>query len=170
MYWPWPISFLTWSALLAVLKHCMHYRTNNRVSVDIAVAVASYVQWTHAPMHTPIVPIRTHMKVCSSVVHPSHHDIRVHHPTIGRETKAHPSRRTDVHCKRDRAVCSAEVPVEHVRISIPVVECRTEGVPTGEVTQNEGQQSQQTHQRPHRGVNSTQKTHAAISGRVCDVM
>ena len=97
---------------------------------------------------------QTHMKVCLSAAHPSHHDIRVHHPTVGRETEAHPSRRTDVHCKCDRALCSAEVPVEHVRISIPVVECRTEGVPTGEVTQNEGQQSQQTQQRPHRGAST----------------
>jgi len=45
--------------------------------------------------------------------------------------------------------------VEHVRISVPVVEGGTEGVPTGEVTKNEGQQSQQTQQRPHRGDRST---------------
>ena len=91
------------------------------------------------------------MKVCPSVAHPSHHNIGVYHPTVGRETEAHPSCRTDVHCKCDRAVRSAEVPVEHVRISIPVVEGRTKRVPGGEVTQNEGQQSQQTQQRPHRG-------------------
>ena len=40
--------------------------------------------------------------------------------------------------------------MEHVRI-IPVVEGRAKGVPAGEVTQNEGQQSQQTQQTPHRG-------------------
>ena len=97
---------------------------------------------------------QTHMKVGLSAAHPSHHDIRVHHPTVGRETEAHPSRRTDVHCKCDRTLCSAEVPVEHVRISIPVVEGRSESVPTGEVTQNEGQQSQQTQQRPHRGAST----------------
>ena len=91
------------------------------------------------------------MKVCPSVAHPPHHNVRVRHPTVGRETEAHPSRRTDVHCKCDRAVRVAEVPVKHVRISIPVVEGRTEGVPAGEVTQNEGQQSQQTQQTPHRG-------------------
>ena len=85
-------------------------------------------------MHTPIVPIRTHMKVCPSVAHPSHHDIRVHHPTVGRETEAHPSRRADVHCKCDRALHVAEVPVKHVRIPTAVVEGRSESVPTGEVT------------------------------------
>ena len=47
-----------------------------------------------------------------------------------------------------------ESPVEHVRISIPVVEGWTECVPTGEVTQNEGQQNQQTQQRPHCGNRS----------------
>ena len=88
--------------------------------------------------------LQTHMKVCLSVAHPPHHNVRVHHPTVGRETEAHPSRRTDVHCKCDRAVRNAEVPVEHVRVSIPVVEGGTEGVPGGEVTQNEGQQSHQT--------------------------
>ena len=97
------------------------------------------------------------MKVCLSVAHPPHHDIGVRHPTVGRETEAHPSRRTDVHCKRDRAVRVAEVPVEHVRISIPVVEGRTEGVPGGKVTQNEGQQSQQTQQTPHRGGSTLQQ-------------
>ena len=96
----------------------------------------------------------TYMEVCPSVAHPSHHDIRVHHPTVGRNTEAHPSRRTDVHCKCDRAIHVAESPVEHVRISIPLVEGGTEGVPTGEVTQNEGQQSQQTQQRPHCGNRS----------------
>ena len=83
------------------------------------------------------------MKVCPSAAHPPHHDIGVDHPTVGWETEAHPSRRTDVHCKRDRAVRVAEVPVEHVRISIHVIEGGTEGVPGGDVTQNEGQQSQQ---------------------------
>ena len=91
------------------------------------------------------------MKVCPSVANPSHHDIGVRHPTVGRNTEAHPSRRTDVHCKCDRAVRVAEAPVQHVRVSIPVVESGTEGVPGGEVTQNEGQQSQQTEQTPHRG-------------------
>ena len=94
------------------------------------------------------------MEVCPSVAHPSHHYIRVHHPTVGRNTEAHPSRRTDVHCKCDRPIHVVESPVEHVRIPIPVVEGRTEGVPTGEVTQNEGQQSQQTQQRLHRGDRS----------------
>ena len=97
------------------------------------------------------------MKVCPSAAHPPHHDIGVDHPTVGRETEAHPSRRTDVNCKCDRALRGAEVPVEHVRISIPVVEGRTEGVPAGEVTQNEGQQSQQIQQRPHRGGRSLRK-------------
>ena len=91
------------------------------------------------------------MEVCPSVAHPSHHDIGVRHPTVGRNTEAHPSRRTDVHCKCDRAVRVAEAPVQHVRVSIPVVKGGTEGVPGGEVTQNEGQQSQQTKQTPHRG-------------------
>ena len=91
------------------------------------------------------------MKVCLSVAHPPHHDIGVRHPTVGRETEAHPSRRTDVHCKRDCTFRNAEVPVEHVRISSPVVEGGTEGVSGGEVTQNEGKQSQQTQQTPHRG-------------------
>ena len=91
------------------------------------------------------------MKVCPSVSHPPHHDIRVYHPTVGRETEAHPSRRTDVNCKCDRALRSAEVPAEHVRISIPVVEGGTEGVSGGKVTQNEGQQSQQTQQTLHCG-------------------
>ena len=84
------------------------------------------------------------MEVCPPVAHPPHHNVRFCHPTVGRETEAHPSRRTDVHCKCDRAVRVAEAPVEHIRISIPVVEGGTEGVSGGEVTHNEGQQSQQT--------------------------
>ena len=84
------------------------------------------------------------MKVCLSAAHPPHHDIGVHHPAIGRETEAHPTRCTDVDCKCDRTLRSAEVPVEHIRVSIPVIEGGTEGVPDGEVTQNEGQQSKQT--------------------------
>ena len=94
------------------------------------------------------------MKVCLSVAHPPHHDIGVHHPAIGRETEAHPTRRTDVNCKCDRALCNAEVPMEHVRVSTPVVEGGTEGVPGGEVTQNDLQQSQQIQQTPHRGDRS----------------
>ena len=97
----------------------------------------------------------THMKVCLSAAHPSHHHIRVHHPTVGRETEAHPSRRTDVHCKCDRTLCSAEVPMKYVRIFTPVVEGCSESVSAGEVTQNEGQQSQQTQQRPHRGASTS---------------
>jgi len=91
------------------------------------------------------------MKVCSSIAHPSDHNIGVYHPTVGRNTESHPSRRADVHCKGDRAIGSAEVPVEHVRISIPVIERPTEGIPAREVmsTQNEGQQSQHTEQRLH---------------------
>ena len=98
------------------------------------------------------------MKVCPSVDHPPHHNIGVDHPTVGRKTEAHPSRRTDVHCKCDRALRNAEVPMKHIRISIPVVEGGTEGVPAREVTQNEGQQSQEIQQRPHRGcLTLTQK-------------
>ena len=94
------------------------------------------------------------MKVCPSVAHPPNHNIRVCHPTVGRETEAHPSRRTDVHCKRDCTLRNAEVPMKHVRIFIPVVEGGTEGVSSGEVTQNKGQQSQQTEQTPHRGAST----------------
>ena len=89
------------------------------------------------------------MKVCSPVAHPPNHDIRVQHPTVGRNTEAHPSRRADVHCKGDRALCSAEVPVEHVRISTSVVEGPIKGVPAGEVTENKGEESQETQQRLH---------------------
>ena len=95
------------------------------------------------------------MKVCPSVAHPPHHDIGVHHPAVGRETKADPTRRTNVNCKCDRALCNAEVPVEHVRISTPVVEGGTEGVSGGEVTQNDWQQSQQIQQTPHLGDRSS---------------
>ena len=84
------------------------------------------------------------MKVCPSAAHPPHHDIGVHHPAVGRETEAHPTCRTDVNCKCDRALRSAEVPMKHVRFSTTVVQGGTEGVPAGEVTQNEGEQNQQT--------------------------
>ena len=110
----------------------------------------------HASIHRIILLHRTHltqthMKICSPTPHPPNHDVGVHHPTIGRNTKAHPSRCTDVHCKCNRTLRNSEVPVEHVRISTPVVESCTEGVPARKVTENERQQCQQTRQRPHCG-------------------
>ena len=84
------------------------------------------------------------MEICLSAAHPPHHNVRVRHPAVGWETEAYPTRRTDVNCKRDCTLRNAKVPVEHVRVSIPVVEGGTEGVPDGEVTQNEGQQTHQT--------------------------
>ena len=111
------------------------------------------------------------MKVCLSAAHPSHHDIRVHHPTVGRETETHPSRRTDVHCKCDRTLCSAEVPMKYVCIFTPVVEGRSEGVSAGEVTKNEGQQSQQIQQRLHRGASTlAQKVRIFTEGCVHKVV
>ena len=110
----------------------------------------------HASIHRIILLHRTHltqthMEICSPTPHPPNHDVGVHHPTIGRNTKAHPSRRTDVHCECNRTLRNSEVPVEHVRISIPVVESCTEGVPARKVTENEREQCQQTRQRPHCG-------------------
>jgi len=86
----------------------------------------------------------TYVKVCSSVAHPPNHNIRIHHSTVGRDTETHPARRADVHREGDRTLRGVEVPVEHVRTSIPVVECQIEWIPEGVdmSTQNDGQQSQ----------------------------
>jgi len=88
----------------------------------------------------------TYVKVCSSVAHPPNHNIRIHHPTVGRDTESYPSRRADVHCKCNCSLGIVEVPVEHVRISTLIVERGTEGVTAREVmsTQNKGQHTQQT--------------------------
>lgn len=60
--------------------------------------------------------LRTHMEISGVTADPTNDYVRFNHPSIGRQSKPHPSISAHIHCKINGPVFQIEPPVQRVNV------------------------------------------------------